>query len=413
MYSIKGAGVSAVPATGGASVPVTAGSGDFTIQRAGRAAIARSVTDGTLTAWSKASGARVIPNLPLDPSTPLGVYDTPSGDFALLLPTTGGAYVLDAAALTLTAIPTLTGAGADCHTSGDTLACTQPDAAGTTAKVFTVDKTGEHDRAVVASGMYGFVPYLVNDDLIYSDGSSTYRLAASATTPEVLFQGGTAVAALQDNWLAITAADGVHVMKADGSQSKLVASGGHLSSYSTNLTDGHDWARVRWAAICDGTANMVDGESNLRVYDPGSDRTVSLSKTGCDLRAITYSDNFAFFVDGAHYVNEPVVQEAGTCTVVDLRDGSSRGNPTGMDMFFDHRAFPIGKSRLLFSWLAYSSLVYGAYYDGHSPAGDGVAQYTSPSGFEGYRLLAGDKGVILPSGIADNTPYTLYYAALP
>lgn len=390
VYSVKGAGVAAMPAQGGAVTTVDAND-SVAITRAGRAALLTKSADGSLSAWSKATGARAVPDVEIDSQETLGAYDTASGDFALVVSSYGRAWFFDASAMTMTPLP---GQGAQCRATGETLGCAQG------KNVLTVDKSGVKNIATASADVV-LPPFVVNGDVFYSDGASAYRNGA------MFFEGATEIAALQDNWLALTAADGVHVMKADGSEAKLVAAGAHLASYGTSPPDGHDWARVRWVGVC-------DGEANLRVYDPASERLVPLSKTGCDLRAITYSDNFAFFIDGAAYVNQPVVQEAGTPTVVDLRDGSSRGNPTAMDRFFDHNALPVGKSRLLFTWLAFSTLTYGEYFDGHSPASMAAAQYESPvDAFEGFRLLAGNRGVILPSGGAEGAEYGLYYAPLP
>lgn len=395
---------------GGASIA----SGEHRVSAAGRAAIAVAKT-GAVTAWSKATGAKTLAGV----SIVLGEYDaveaypSASGDVVLIAKTTDdsnpdlatfGRWILDVKTLTVKTLPPATGRLAGCAAHGESFVCVEQ-ADDTHASVWTADANGEHARGTI--GDFARAPItVVGDTLLVQGRNGIYRASLAKDEPiSPLVSGPADYLVLQSGVVAVARSKeaDVQTMAPDGSGARTVASNAYIAFPAGDTT------RVRWLPVCDRVKDK--GGTNLRVVDPSSGKTVQLSKT-CIMSAISYSDEFAFIIDNwVDTPNDPILSGFGDPTMVDLRDGSKRGNPTGQD-YFAHGAIPLGKSRFLVSWLSYGIYRQGCFWDGHSAPSTTGAVFDGPiKQSAGFTIAKSGSGALFHARSADDTASDLYYLA--
>ena len=379
------AGAFVVDLTDGTSITIATGKASDEIITTGKVGLVFGTVDGKprITAWSQAAGLKVLP-FAAD-RTDVRTWSNGIGSRSLIVqsgnesgtwkqPFLAG-WMIDASTLATTPI-TLPHAGSmgACTPNGEAFVCSSTPSvtiAGSpmNTDLWTLDATGVHLRSVLTDSIFIMPPKLIDGALILKGDKNTYRMVVESPNPVVtLVDGAAHIGVFQNGWMAVEQNNFVRVMHTDGTGSKQIDAGAIIApALADYYYSGVDSTRIKWIPICDAPPPNSKAEpTNLRLYDPQTEKTVSVSK-GCHLLTITYSDNFAVTEeDWISTPNAPVFSGSGTPTVFDLRDGTHREAPAAEAN--DLSATPTGKSRLMFGSLQYDDHYSAEFWDAHGSA---------------------------------------------
>lgn len=406
--------IRAVPVAGGASTSI-ATARYAKLRSAGRAALIMA-EDSTapVGVWSRAGGYSTITSLHTTNAGNVDVTPNTSGDLVLLRDTPGGISANEAQNVVLLTIANVSSSvlaipdgitlGA-CAARGEGFVCH-----GTTKdkKLAVVAIEGKSARVIasIPDDANPTEPVLeLGDAVIVHARLGVHRVPYDGSAPTTLTDANNAIL-LQDGFVATDVLGGgdVKIFSKDGASSRTVAKNARIAQWLGEYN--RDAApRLRWLPICDVDAQKKP--SNLRFYDPRTEKTVPVS-TSCQVAAMTFSDEHAVFFDNwVPSATGTISAGDGDPMIADLRDGTKRAIPADP---YSTGATPIEKGKLLFyaeNPAAPSTL---SFYDTHSPASAKAAPLPTPlDRVKTYELVKG--GGVFQKAEARELASDVYFVA--